>query len=189
MDGHFVPNISFGPGVVAAINSATDAFLDVHLMIERPDRYLQDYLDAGADEVIVHVEAPHEVERTLARIRAAGRQAGLAINPPTAFEKVVPFLDQIDLLLVMTVNPGFGGQKFMAECLEKVRRAAEIRQERGLSFQIEVDGGIAAGTIAQAAAAGANVFVAGTSVFGAPELEARIAELRAEAEGARAPLL
>jgi ribulose-phosphate 3-epimerase len=181
MDGHFVPNISFGPGVVAAIDGATDAFLDVHLMIERPDRYLQDYLDAGADEVIVHVEAPHEVSETLRRIRAAGRKAGLALNPPTDFGKVEPFLGEIDLLLVMTVNPGFGGQRFIGECLDKVRRARAVREREGLHFHIEVDGGIGSGTIGESAAAGANVFVAGTAVYGAPDLKARIAELRAEA--------
>ena len=184
MDGHFVPNISFGSGVVAAINGATDAFLDVHLMIERPDRYLQDFINAGADEIIVHVEAPHVVPDTLARIREAGKFAGLALNPPTSFEKVIPYLAQIDLLLVMTVNPGFGGQKFMGECLEKVRRAAQLRAERGLNFQIQVDGGIGIGTIGPSAAAGANVFVAGTSVYGAPDLKSRIEELRAEAEAA-----
>lgn len=178
MDGQFVDNISFGPAVVAAVDQATDAFLDVHLMISRPDHYLQRFLDAGADLVTVHVEANHPVGETLSRIRAAGRLAGLALNPATPVEIVAPFLGGIDLLLCMTVVPGFGGQAFMPEVLDKIAAVAEIRQTKGLAFHVEVDGGIDAASAARCAAAGANVLVAGSSTFRAPDMAAAIRSIR-----------
>lgn len=179
MDGHFVDNISFGPAMVAAADRLTDRFLDVHLMISRPDHYCDRFLAAGADMLTVHVEAEHDVGATLARIRAAGRLAGLALNPATPLEAAAPFLDRIDLLLCMTVVPGFGGQAFMPEVLPKVAAAAAARTRRRLAFHIEVDGGIDPHTAAAARAAGANVLVAGSSTFRAPDMAAAIAAIRA----------
>ena len=178
MDGHFVDNISFGPAVVAAANAVSDIFLDVHLMISRPDHYLPRFIDAGADMLTVHVEAQHDVTETLGRIRAAGVLAGLALNPATPLSAVEPYLSQIDLLLCMTVVPGFGGQAFMPEVLEKISAAAKLRDKLGLSFHIEVDGGIDARTAVPCHAAGANVMVAGSSTFRAPDMAAAIAAIR-----------
>lgn len=178
MDGHFVDNISFGPAVCESVNRATDAFLDVHLMISRPDHYLPRFLQAGADLVSVHVEADHDVADTLRRIREAGALAGLALNPATPLSAVEPYLDEIDLLLCMTVVPGFGGQAFIPEVLDKIRAAAHIRRERGLGFHIEVDGGIDAKTAAFCYAAGANVMVAGSSTFRAPDMAEAIRAIR-----------
>jgi ribulose-phosphate 3-epimerase len=178
MDGHFVDNISFGPAVVETADRASDIFLDTHLMISRPDHYLQRFIDAGADLISVHVEAEHDVAETLRRIRAAGILAGLALNPATPISAVEPFLGQIDLLLCMTVVPGFGGQAFMPEVLEKVSAAAGMRESRNLEFHIEVDGGIHAVTAALCYQAGANVMVAGSSTFRAPDMAAAIAAIR-----------
>jgi ribulose-phosphate 3-epimerase len=178
MDGHFVDNISFGPAVVQVVNQNSEVFLDTHLMISRPDHYLQRFIDAGADLITVHVEADHDVAKTLRRIRDAGLQAGLALNPATPIEKAVPFFDQIDLLLCMTVVPGFGGQAFMGDVLEKISAAAAIRAQRGHHFHIEVDGGIDATTAAACAAAGANVMVAGSSTFCAMDMAAAVRAIR-----------
>lgn len=178
MDGHFVDNISFGSAVVECANRSNDIFLDTHLMISRPDHYLQRFIDAGADLITVHVEADHDVSETLRRIRDAGLQAGLALNPATPIEKAAPFFDQIDLLLCMTVVPGFGGQAFMSEILEKISAAAKLREHGGHAFHIEVDGGIDAVTAAACAAAGANVMVAGSSTFCAPDMKAAIRAIR-----------
>jgi ribulose-phosphate 3-epimerase len=178
MDGHFVDNISFGPAIVQVVNDASDIFLDTHLMISRPDHYLRRFIDAGSDLITVHVEADHDVAETLRRIRDAGRLAGLALNPATPLAAVEPFLGQIDLLLCMTVVPGFGGQAFMPEVLEKIVAAARIRETRNLSFHIEVDGGIDARTAAPCYAAGANVMVAGSSTFRAPDMAAAISAIR-----------
>jgi ribulose-phosphate 3-epimerase len=183
MDGHFVDNISFGPDVVAALRKHTKFPLDVHLMISRPDHYYPRFVEAGANRITVHVEAKHDVSKTLAGIRAAGCGAGLCLNPPTPFSAVEPFLDQIDLLLVMTVNPGFGGQKFMQECLSKVSACAARRAEGGFNYHIEVDGGINHVTAAEARQAGANAFVAGTSVFGKPDYAAAVRALRGDSNG------
>ncbi len=178
MDGHFVNNISFGPPVIQAVHEHNDIFLDVHLMISRPGRYLDDYIKAGADNLTVHVEADHDVAETLGRIREAGSMAGLALNPATPIGEVEPFLDQIDLLLCMTVVPGFGGQSFMPEVLPKIEAAAKWRDDRGLTFHIEVDGGIDADTAGRCAAAGANVMVAGSSTFRAPDMGAAVKSIR-----------
>jgi ribulose-phosphate 3-epimerase len=178
MDGHFVDNISFGPAVVQAVNEANGIFLDAHLMISRPDHYLQRFIDAGSDLITVHVEADHDVSKTLQIIREAGLQAGLALNPGTPIESAVSFFDQIDLLLCMTVVPGFGGQAFMSEVLKKISAAAELRAVGKHTFHIEVDGGIDAVTAAACAAAGANVMVAGSSTFRAPDMAAAIRAIR-----------
>jgi ribulose-phosphate 3-epimerase len=178
MDGHFVDNISFGPAIIAAVHATNDVFLDVHLMISRPDHYLPRFIEAGADLISVHVEADHDVSETLRRTREAGVQAGLVINPATPLSEAEPYLDQIDLLLVMTVVPGFGGQSFMAETMPKVEAAAAIREERGLRYHIEVDGGIDPTTAPIAAKAGANAFVAGSSTFKAPDMATAIQQIR-----------
>jgi ribulose-phosphate 3-epimerase len=178
MDGHLVDTISFGPAMVEAIHATTDIFLDVHLMITSPDRYVPAFVKAGADLISVHVEADHEVEATLGAIRRAGCQAGLVLNPATPLRDAEPYLDQIDLLLCMTVVPGFGGQAFMAEVLPKVAEAARLRRERGLEFHLEVDGGIDPATAIKAAAAGANVLVAGSSTFKAPDMAAAVRAIR-----------
>ncbi|MBC8127223.1 MAG: ribulose-phosphate 3-epimerase [Gloeobacteraceae cyanobacterium ES-bin-144] len=178
MDGHFVDNISFGPAVVQAVDQSSEIFLDVHLMISRPDRYLQSFIDAGSDQISVHVEADHDVAETLRRIRAAGLQAGLVLNPATPISAAEPFLDQIDLLLCMTVVPGFGGQAFMPEVLEKIAMAVNIREAKSLAFHVQVDGGIDAVTAALCYQAGANVMVAGSSTFRAPDMAAAITSIR-----------
>jgi ribulose-phosphate 3-epimerase len=171
MDGHFVDNISFGPSFVAQVRPHTKLPLDVHLMLEHPDHYVPRFVKAGADHITVHVEAGHDVGATLKTIREAGCRCGLAMSPGTGIERVIPFLPQIDILLVMTVRPGFGGQAFMeAETMPQVAAARRLREEGRFAFHIEVDGGIDAQTVQIAARHGANVMVAGTSLFGAPDM-------------------
>jgi ribulose-phosphate 3-epimerase len=179
MDGHFVPNITFGPDTIAAFRKATKLPLDVHLMIERPDQYAERFMDAGADHLIVHLEAAHDVAKTLAQIRVRGKFAGLAINPATMAEKALPFLGQIDELLVMTVHPGFGGQAFLPEMLPKIRALRSAAAD----LPIIVDGGINPETGRQCVEAGANVLVAGNSLFRHKTLNLAkaIAELRKHA--------
>jgi ribulose-phosphate 3-epimerase len=185
MDGHFVDNISFGPAMVAAVRKQTQLPLDVHLMIEHPDHYVPRFLEAGANSITVHVEpeAKHDVAKTLGTIRAAGCGVGLTLNPATAFSAVEPYLAMIDLLLVMTVHPGFGGQPFRPEMMEKVKRAREWRDANGSKLHIEVDGGINAETAALSIANGANVLVAGTSIFRAPDYAQAIRDLRGDSFG------
>ncbi|MDB6132117.1 MAG: ribulose-phosphate 3-epimerase [Verrucomicrobiales bacterium] len=178
MDGHFVDNITFGPQFIECLSKTNDIFLDVHLMIERPDHFLERFIKAGADGITVHVEARHDVSETLRRIRTAGCQAGLAIRPESDFSLVLPYLDQIDLLLVMTVVPGFGGQKLIPATLDTVRAARDWREKHGLAYHIEVDGGITHETTPAATAAGANVFVAGSSLFGVPDMKSALTEMR-----------
>lgn len=182
MDGHFVDNISFGPAVVAAVRKHTQLPLDVHLMIERPDHYLPRFVEAGANSITVHVESEsrHDVPQTLAAIRTAGCGVGLTLNPATPFDEVAPFLSAIDLLLVMTVHPGFGGQAFRPEMMEKVRRAKEWRDANGGKLHIEVDGGIKPDTAKLSIENGANVLVAGTSIFRTPDYGKAMRELRGE---------
>ena len=180
MDGHFVDNISFGPEIVGIVRKETKLPLDVHLMIQRPDHYAPRFVKAGANSITVHVEreADHDVEKTLRLIRDAGCRPGLSLNPATPFESVEPFLDKIDLLLVMTVHPGFGGQSFRPEMMEKVKRAAEWNKSRQRKIDIEVDGGINAETARLSIQNGANVLVAGTSIFHAKDYREAIRELR-----------
>jgi ribulose-phosphate 3-epimerase len=177
MDGHFVDNISFGPPIVQSIAEIATVPLDAHLMIERPDHFFPRFIPYVRN-ITIHVEPEYDIGATLKGIRAAGVTCGLAISPPTPFEKVEPYLDQIDLLLVMTVNPGFGGQHFMESMMAKVKRAAELRAAAGLDFHIQVDGGIYPDTAAIARQAGANVLVAGTGVFRAQDAALAIRELR-----------
>ena len=182
MDGHFVDNISFGPAVVATVRKHTKLPLDVHLMIEHPDHYGPRFLEAGANSITVHIEpeAKHDVAETLAAIRAAGCGAGLSLNPATPFEEVEPYLAKIDLLLVMTVHPGFGGQAFRPEMMEKVRRTRDWREAHKATLHIEVDGGINAEIAKLSIDHGADVLVAGTSIFRAEDYGKAIEQLRGE---------
>lgn len=180
MDGHFVDNISFGPACVGVVRKQTKLPLDVHLMIEHADHYVPRFVEAGANSITVHVEpeAKHDVAKTLEQIRDAGCHVGLTLNPATAFELVEPFLDRIDIFLVMTVHPGFGGQSFRADQMDKVKRAAEWNKSRERKIDIAVDGGIKAETARISIQNGANVLVAGTSIFHAKDYQEAIAELR-----------
>ena len=180
MDGLFVPNITIGVPVVKSIRAVTALPLDVHLMIDRPVRYVEDFCKAGADIVTVHVEADTEENPRLAleRVRALGKRAGVVLKPKTPAEAALPFLDQCAMVLVMTVEPGFGGQSFMEDMLEKVRTLRGWINGRGLDCELEVDGGIGPRTAPLAVEAGANVLVAGSAVYGAEDIPARIAELR-----------
>jgi ribulose-phosphate 3-epimerase len=180
MDGHFVDNISFGPEIVGIVRKQTKLPLDVHLMIRIPDHYVPRFVKAGANSITVHVEseANHDVEKTLRAIREAACRPGLSLNPATPFEAVEPFLDKIDILLVMTVHPGFGGQSFRPEMMEKVKRAADWNKSRERKIDIEVDGGINAETAQLSVQNGANVLVAGTSIFRAKDYAKAIRELR-----------
>lgn len=178
MDGHFVDNISFGPAIINAIHETNDIFLDVHLMISRPDHYLDRFVEAGSDLITVHVEAEHDVKETLQRIKAAGCQAGLALNPATPFSEVEPYLSEIDLFLCMTVVPGFGGQSFMPEVMPKITEAKAYREKHGLNYHIQVDGGLTKETSPPSYEAGANVIVAGSSTFKADDMALAIQEIR-----------
>jgi ribulose-phosphate 3-epimerase len=180
MDGHFVDNISFGPMVVEVVRKQTKLPLEVHLMIERADHYVPRFVDAGANSITVHVEseAKHDVGKTLRQIRDAGCGVGLTLNPATPFESVEPFLEEIDLLLVMTVHPGFGGQPFRAEMMEKVKRAAAWNKAPGKKIHIEVDGGINPETAQVSIQNGADALVAGTSIFHTKDYGEAIRALR-----------
>ena len=182
MDGHFVDNISFGPDVVQLVRKETSLPLDVHLMIEHADHYVPRFVKAGANSITVHVEpeAKHDVLETLRKIRDAGCRVGLTLNPETSFEMIEPFLSKIDMLLIMTVHPGFGGQPFRADQMEKVRRAAKWNQSRKDTIDIEVDGGINPKTARISIENGANVLVAGTSIFRSDDYAKAIRELRGE---------
>jgi ribulose-phosphate 3-epimerase len=183
MDGRFVPNITVGPQVVEAIRGATTLPLDVHLMIVEPERYVHDFVSAGADIVGVHAEACPHLHRSVQLVKEAGARACVVLNPATHPSAVTGVLGDVDQVLVMTVNPGFGGQAFIASALESVRAIRAACAERGLSVDIEVDGGIKPATIGEAARAGANVFVAGTAVFGNDDYAAAIEALRKGASG------
>jgi ribulose-phosphate 3-epimerase len=183
MDGHFVPNLTIGPPVLRAVRRATPLPLDVHLMIEAPERSLADYAEAGADRIGVHVETCPHLHRTLQQIRGLGKKACVVLNPATPASAIEPVLGDVDQVLVMSVNPGFGGQSFIESSLPKLAQIRRWIDERGLDVELEVDGGISPDTIERAARAGANVFVAGTAVFGEPDYQAAIADLRKRAEG------
>ncbi len=184
MDGHFVPNLSFGPDFVKMCRRAVSLPLDVHLMLERPDLYAERFIDAGADAVSIHVEAGCDIAATLAAIRAKGKRAGLVIKPKTPAKAVAPYLGMFDYVLVMTVEPGYGGQAFMADMMPKVREIAEMSRQSANPFPIMVDGGIGEKTVGLCAEAGATQFVAGSSLFKAPDMAEAIAALRAAARKA-----
>ena len=180
MDGQFVPNMSMGPVVVSSIRKATDMFLDVHLMIVEPIRFVRQFCEAGADLVTVHVEADTEenIHAALDLIHSMGKKAGVVVKPKTPAEAVLPFIDKVELILVMTVEPGFGGQSFMADMMPKVTALRKLIDEKNPACELEVDGGIDPVTARTAVSAGANVLVAGSSVYKAPDIPARIRELR-----------
>ena len=165
MDGVFVPNLSFGIGEVKAFRKATKRFLDVHLMITKPERYVKEFKDAGADMICFHIEATEDVQKTIDLVKNLGCKVGIAIKPRTGVEEILPYLEQVDMVLVMTVEPGFGGQKCLPACVDKVKQLREIVNERGLTTHIEVDGGIDKGNVGLMMEAGANVIVAGSAVF------------------------
>jgi ribulose-phosphate 3-epimerase len=184
MDGIFVPYISFGMPVIKSVRKVTDIFFDVHLMIERPERYIEEFAAVGADLITIHYESTADPASVLRQIRACGKKAGISIKPGTDWSVLIPLLPLCDLVLVMTVEPGFGGQKFMADMMEKVSALRELINKEGYDIEIEVDGGINAETAAVSAAAGANVLVAGSSVFAAPDAEKAIADIREAAQKA-----
>ncbi|WP_440895245.1 ribulose-phosphate 3-epimerase [Amphibacillus sp. Q70] len=178
MDGHFVPNITIGPLVVSAIRPTTSLPLDVHLMIENPDQYISAFADAGADIISVHVETCKHLHRTIMAIKEHGKKAGLVINPATPIEMIKPIFPEIDLLLFMTVNPGFGGQAFIPSVLDKVKQAVKWREEMGLEIEFEVDGGINPDTAKLCAKAGVDVFVAGSAIFSQADRARAIQEIK-----------
>jgi ribulose-phosphate 3-epimerase len=178
MDGRFVPNITVGLPVVEAISRATPLPLDAHLMIVEPGRYAEQFVKAGAQMVSIHIEADPHAHRTLSAIRAGGAQAGIAINPATPLSALDEALKFVDYVLLMSVNPGFGGQEFIPESLDKVRRLRKMIDERGLKARIEIDGGIDAENIAEVASAGAEIIVSGSAIFGAPDPAVALRELR-----------
>lgn len=165
MDGVFVPNISFGMPVIKSFRSSSERFFDVHLMIVKPERYIKEFKDSGADLICFHVEATEHVQETIDMIHELGCQAAVAIKPATPIDDVLPYLDKVEMVLVMTVEPGFGGQKYITECTEKVRKLRAIATARGLNLHIQVDGGVDASNVSVPLEAGANVIVAGSAVF------------------------
>lgn len=181
MDGVFVPNISIGIPVLKSIRKVTDMFLDVHLMITQPVRYVEEFCDAGADLVTVHVEAdfPENIQTAIDKIHAKGKKAGIVLKPKTTWEAVLPYIDQVELILVMTVEPGFGGQKFMPSALDKLRWLKAEREKRGLHYLLEVDGGVDDTTAPLCVEAGADVLVAGSAVFGKDDMTAAVRRLAA----------
>ena len=179
MDGVFVPNLSFGPPVIARIRPLSSMFFDVHLMMQHPDRLIKAFADAGADLINFHIESDAPVAETLAQIHALGKQAALTLKPKTPAEAVFPYLDQVEMVLVMTVEPGFGSQKFMADMMPKVRALREEIDRRGLSVKIEVDGGVASSTAPATAAAGADIAVVGSALFNAEDPVALVREIHA----------
>lgn len=178
MDGHFVPNITIGPLVVDAVRKITKAPLDVHLMISNPDQYLEAFAEAGADWITVHVETCHHLHRTIDAIKKLGKKAGAVLNPATPLTTLDYILDDLDLVMLMSVNPGFGGQKFIPSAIDKVRRLKAMIDQRGLQTGIEIDGGVSPATIGAIAKAGANIFVAGSAVFSQENYATIIAELK-----------
>ena len=186
MDGHFVPNLTFGAPLVKALRRHTDVPLDCHLMVEHPEAYLEPFAEAGASGLTIHAEATAHLERHLAEIRRLGMKAGVALNPATPLDVIAEVVEELDLLLVMSVNPGFGGQPFWDPAIDKVRRARALLKARNNRAQLEVDGGVARETIGQLAAAGADTFVAGVAIFSAQDAAAEVRELRRLAQAGAA---
>ncbi len=178
MDGHFVPNITIGPLIVESARKVTALTLDVHLMIENPDRYIPDFAAAGADIIVVHAEATSHLHRSIQLIKSLGKKAGVSLNPATPLNVLDYVMDDLDLVLLMTVNPGFGGQSFIDACLPKIHSLRAMLDRRGSEAELEVDGGVKPSNIARISHAGANVFVAGSAVFGVPDYSATISEMK-----------
>ncbi|NGP88538.1 ribulose-phosphate 3-epimerase [Fodinibius halophilus] len=181
MDGHFVPNISYGPDIVEAAGRSTDAFLDVHLMIENPDQYIEAFVEAGANHITVHQEACPHLHRTVQNIHSHDITAGIAINPGTSLSTITPILEDIDMVLLMSVNPGFGGQSFIPSTYQRLQQLVQIREQTSTNFVIEVDGGVKPHNIQKVAQAGAEILVAGSAVFKADDVQKRIATLQNKA--------
>jgi ribulose-phosphate 3-epimerase len=184
MDGHFVPNITFGPLMVKAMRKITRLPLDVHLMIENPDHYIQDFRDAGADSISVHAEAVAHLNRTVNFIKSVGAKAGVALNPATPINFLEYLLEDVDIVLVMTVNPGFGGQQFIPNSLKKIARISDLIKQSGCSIFLEVDGGIDTNTTTAVVKAGANVLVAGAATFGANDIGDAVKKIKSLAQNA-----
>lgn len=189
MDGHFVPNISYGPAIVEAAGRASDAFLDVHLMIENPDQYIEAFADAGADQLTVHQEACPHLHRTIQSIRQHDMMAGVAVNPATSLATVEPILEYVDLVLIMSVNPGFGGQSFIENTYQRLKDMSVLREKKQLGFLIEVDGGVGTDNIEKVTRSGADVLVAGSSVFKAKNIAESIRELTKRARMGKGTLV
>jgi len=184
MDGHFVPNITIGPPVVASLRKITKLPLDVHLMIQDPDKYIEKFAKAGADIITIHVETSPHLHRSVQFIKDQGCKAGVSLNPATSLATLDHILSEVDMVLIMTVNPGFGGQEFIPSVLPKIKRLREKISEKGIGVDIEVDGGVNINTISKVAQAGGNIFVAGNAVFTTPDYGKTISELRRLAQGA-----
>lgn len=182
MDGIFVPNITIGPLIVEAVRRVTKLPLDVHLMITDPDRYIPSFAEAGADIIVVHAEATNHLHRTVQLIKSFGKRAGVSLNPATPLNVLDYVMEELDLVLLMTVNPGFGGQSFIDACIPKIQALRATLDRRGIEAELEVDGGVKIDNIAQIAHAGADVFVAGSAVFNSPDYAATIAELKRRAK-------
>lgn len=178
MDGHFVPNITIGPLIVEAARKVTSIPLDVHLMIENPDLYIPDFAAAGSDIIVVHAEATHHLHRTVQLVKSFGKKVGVSLNPATPLSVLDYILEELDLVLLMTVNPGFGGQSFIEACLPKIHSLREMLDKRGCEAELEVDGGVKPSNISCISHAGADVFVAGSAVFGTTDYAATIRELK-----------
>lgn len=187
MDGHFVPNISFGPAVVRAVRPLSKLFFDVHLMCTRPEILLEPFAQAGASQINIHIELGESVTPLIWKIKFLGKRVGLAINPPTAISSILPFLDRVDAVLIMTVNPGFGGQSFIHECLPKVQQVRTWREERNFTYDIGVDGGVDFKTAGECALAGADAFISGTTLFEQRSLTAAVKKMRKIVEARRDP--
>ena len=189
MDGHFVPNISYGPKFVEAAGSCSDAFLDVHLMIEDPDKYIETFANAGADQITVHQETCPHLHRTVQNIHKQGITAGVALNPATSLQVIEPMMDVVDLVLLMSVNPGFGGQSFIEHTYERLQQLRKMRDEKGAGFLIEVDGGVGVDNIQKVTQSGADVLVAGSAVFKAKNIPKRIENLTKKAKAGKRTLV
>lgn len=182
MDGAFVPNISFGPVVMKSIRKQSRMIFDVHLMIEEPSRYIKAFADAGADIIVVHQEATKHLHRTIMQVKELGKKVGVSLNPATSLSTLEYILDELDMVLIMSVDPGFGGQSFIPSSLEKVRKLKEMIQKRGLSTDIQVDGGVTKNNIRSLVEAGANILVAGSAIYGKEDIEQAVKDLRDAAE-------
>ena len=178
MDGHFVPNITIGPMIVEAVRRVTDLPLDVHLMISNPDYFIEDFVRAGADIITIHTEAVKHLHRSIQHIRQAGARPGASLNPATSLQVIEYILEDLDMVLLMTVNPGFGGQEFISEVIPKIERLREMIDKRGLDIELEVDGGINPDNISLVSSAGADVFVAGSAVFGSEDYARTIRKMK-----------
>lgn len=181
MDGHFVPNITLGPAIVKSLRKDVNMVFDAHLMIENPDNYIKDFVDAGCDMIVVHEEACTHLHRTIQNIKSFNVKAGVALNPATPIENIKYILNDIDMVLIMTVNPGFGGQSFIETMIDKIKELKALIDEKGLDVDIQVDGGIKPSNVSEVVKAGANVIVAGSAIFNSDDIEATVKEFRLNA--------